>query len=302
MSADQLTMNLLTVWPCTYYHYNKLANQLTMGSPLVQLICIRWSNLYYSSQPVSCAWRKNTTYSSQLIHYNGDNTWPANPLTNVATSFSAELLWPVNNGNCQVLQPVNDGYNPLNDVRDDYLNFWSSRIATDGVFPHCSALITMMMVGDLIVTKSMKADKYTSIGKKGQQRIEQMAKIQKIVTSAGWLDQCPDGPHQWTLQKIEPEVATTFTMVCRLSGKASTGLAERNKALPAQSGSIWHRSIKMMFNFLQKSPLRRSIWALIQPASLKLQSSVIFAICSILCWPFFPIEVYLICFILFVNY
>jgi len=42
---------------CTYYHYNKLANQLTMGSPLVQLICTRWE-LLYSSQPVSCAWRR----------------------------------------------------------------------------------------------------------------------------------------------------------------------------------------------------------------------------------------------------
>jgi len=32
-----------------------------------------------------------------------------------------------------------------------------------------------------------------------------MAEIQKIVTSAGWLDQCPDGPPSMDFAEIEPE-------------------------------------------------------------------------------------------------
>src|SRR6202050_5627846 len=59
---------------------------------------------------------------------------------------------------------------------------------------------------DIIVHEEHEADQYTSIGKKGQQRIEQMAEIQKIVTSAGWLDQCPDGPLSMDFAEIEPEV------------------------------------------------------------------------------------------------
>jgi len=35
--------------------------------------------------------------------------------------------------------------------------------------------------------------------------MEQMAEIQKIVTSAGWLDQCPDGPPSMDFAEIEPE-------------------------------------------------------------------------------------------------
>jgi hypothetical protein len=66
--------------------------------------------------------------------------------------------------------------------------------------------ITMMMVVTLKFIKSMKwINKYTSVGKRGQQRLEQMAEIQKIVTSAGWLDQCPDGPPSIDFVEIEPE-------------------------------------------------------------------------------------------------
>jgi hypothetical protein len=35
--------------------------------------------------------------------------------------------------------------------------------------------------------------------------MEQMAEIQKIVTSAGWLDQCPDGPIHMNFTEINPE-------------------------------------------------------------------------------------------------
>jgi len=36
---------------------------------------------------------------------------------------------------------------------------------------------------------------------KGSSKNRTDAEIQKIVTSAGWLDQCPDGIHIWTLLK-----------------------------------------------------------------------------------------------------
>ena len=32
-----------------------------------------------------------------------------------------------------------------------------------------------------------------------------MAELQKIVTSAGWLDQCSDGPPSMDFAEIEPE-------------------------------------------------------------------------------------------------
>jgi hypothetical protein len=59
--------------------------------------------------------------------------------------------------------------------------------------------------GDFEVHKEHEVDQYTSVGKRGQQRLEQMAEIQKIVTSAGWLDQCPDGPPSIDFVEIEPE-------------------------------------------------------------------------------------------------
>jgi len=61
-------------------------------------------------------------------------------------------------------------------------------------------VITMMMANDFMVHEEYEADQYTSIGKKGQQKWSKWQEIQKIVTSAGWLDQCQDGPHQWSLQ------------------------------------------------------------------------------------------------------
>src|ERR1700677_800386 len=70
-------------------------------------------------------------------------------------------------------------------------------------------IILMMMVIMMTVTlqpmKSMNQISTLLLEKKGQQRIEQMAEIQKIVTSAGWLDQCPDGPPSMDFAEIEPE-------------------------------------------------------------------------------------------------
>ena len=84
--------------------------------------------------------------------------------------------------------------------------------------------------------KEYEADKYTSIGKKGQQRMEQMAEIQKIVTSAGWLDQCPDGIPTMDFTEIDPEVLPPSQWDAAVQEKRQQVLAERNKALPAQSG------------------------------------------------------------------
>jgi len=53
--------------------------------------------------------------------------------------------------------------------------------------------------------ESMKQINTPPYGKKGQQRMEQMAEIQKIVTSAGWLDQCQDGPPSMEFAEIEAE-------------------------------------------------------------------------------------------------
>src|SRR6202041_342640 len=81
-----------------------------------------------------------------------------------------------------------------------------------------------------------EVDQYTSVGKKGQQRLEQMAEIQKIVTSAGWLDQCPDGPPSMDFTQIEPEELPPSQWDAAVREKHQQVLAERNKALPTQSG------------------------------------------------------------------
>src|ERR1700729_4261878 len=119
------------------------------------------------------------------------------PLKSMESSWSP---WkPV--GECKVLRFFNICYE-CNDARDDYSKLWQQQNATDGVFPHWFRADdndnfdgdNYNDSGDIMVHEEYEADQYTSVGKKGQQRLEQMAEIQKIVTSAGWLDQCPDGP------------------------------------------------------------------------------------------------------------
>ena len=63
-----------------------------------------------------------------------------------------------------------------------------------------------------------------------------MAEIQKIVTSAGWLDQCPDGPPSMGFTQIEPEELPPSQWDAAVQEKRQQVLAERNKALPTQSG------------------------------------------------------------------
>lgn len=99
------------------------------------------------------------------------------------------------------------------DARDDYSKLLKQKNITDGVFPHWFSSDDNDNFdendcgdgADFTVHEEHEADQYTSIGKKGHQRIEQMAEIQKIVTSAGWLDQCPDGPPLQSFTEIDPE-------------------------------------------------------------------------------------------------
>jgi len=131
-----------------------------------------------------------------------------------------------------------------NDARDDYSKLLKQNNATGGVFPHWFGSDDNDHLDDdnyddgtdYTVHEEYEADQYTSIGKKGLQRIEQMAEIQKIVTSAGWLDQCPDGPPSMVFAKIEPEELPPSQWDAAVQEKRQQVLAERNKALPAQCG------------------------------------------------------------------
>ena len=70
--------------------------------------------------------------------------------------------------------------------------------------------------------------------KKCQQRIGQMAEIKKIATSAGWLDQCPDGPSIMEFSEIEAEELTPSQWDTAIQDKHQQVLAERHKSIPAQ--------------------------------------------------------------------
>ena len=76
------------------------------------------------------------------------------------------------------------------DARDDYSKLLKQKNASSGVFTHWFGSddndhLDDDNYDDGIVHEEYETDHYTSIGKKGQQKIEQMAEIQKIVTSAG---------------------------------------------------------------------------------------------------------------------
>src|SRR6202453_5261476 len=136
-----------------------------------------------------------------------------------------------------------------NDASDDYSKLLKEQNATDGVFPHWfRADDNDNFDGDnyddgddFAAHEEYEADQYTSIGKKGQQRLEQMAEIQKVVTSAGWLDQCSDGPPSMDFAEIEPEKPPPSQWETAVQEKRQQVLAERNKALPAQSGMKFGR-------------------------------------------------------------
>src|SRR6202167_2696649 len=131
-----------------------------------------------------------------------------------------------------------------NDAGDDYSKLLKQHNATDGVFPHWFRADDNDNFdgdnyddsGDIMAHEEYEADQYTSVGKKGQQRLEQMAEIQKIVTSAGWLDQCPDGPPSMDFTQIEPEELPPSQWDAAVQEKRQQVLVERNKALPTQSG------------------------------------------------------------------
>jgi hypothetical protein len=131
-----------------------------------------------------------------------------------------------------------------NDARDDYSKLLKQKHVIGGVFPHWFSSDDNDHFdnndyddgADFMVHEEYDTDQYTSVRKKGQQRIQQMVEIQKIVTSAGWLDQCPGGPPSLDFKKIEPEELPPSHWDAAVQGKPQKVLAERNKALPAQSG------------------------------------------------------------------
>jgi hypothetical protein len=129
-----------------------------------------------------------------------------------------------------------------NDARDDYSKLLKQKNETGGVFPCWFNSDDNVHFdnddddgADFMVHEEYEADQYTSIGKKGQQRLEQMAEIQKIVTSAGWLDQCPDGPPPLNFERIEPEKLPPSRWEATVQEQRQHILTERNRALPAQS-------------------------------------------------------------------
>ena len=130
-----------------------------------------------------------------------------------------------------------------NDARDDYSALLKQKNITDGVFPHWfSSDHDGNIVGDnyddeadFTSHEEYEVDQYTSIGKKGRQRIEQMAEIQRIVTSAGYLDQCSDGLTHIDFAEINPEELPPSRWVAAVQEKCQQVLAERNRDLPAQS-------------------------------------------------------------------
>jgi len=129
------------------------------------------------------------------------------------------------------------------DARDDYSALLKQKNITDGVFPHWfSSDHDENIVGDnyddeadFTSHEEYEVDQYTSIGKRGHQRIEQMAEIQRIVTSAGYLDQCPDGLTPIDFAEINPEELPPSRWVAAVQEKCQQVLAERNRDLPAQS-------------------------------------------------------------------
>jgi len=84
--------------------------------------------------------------------------------------------------------------------------------------------------------KSMKQDQYTSVGKKGQQRLEANGRNTEDYNFS-WLVRSVLRwtPHNELYEKLNLK-SYTFTMDAAVQEKRQQVLAERNKALPAQSG------------------------------------------------------------------
>jgi len=96
-----------------------------------------------------------------------------------------------------------------NDARDDYSKLLKQKNASDGVFPHWFRADDHDNFdgnyddgSDLWFMKSMKQINTPPLAK-GSTKNGANGRNPEIVTSAGWLDQCQDGPHQWSLQKLK---------------------------------------------------------------------------------------------------
>ena len=67
-------------------------------------------------------------------------------------------------------------------------------------------------------------------------RANQMTEIQKIITSAGWLDNSPNGLPKVDLNEVEPEEELSPTQwKAAVKAKRQELLAERNKSIPAKA-------------------------------------------------------------------
>jgi len=84
------------------------------------------------------------------------------------------------------------------------------------------------MVVTLQFMRSMKQI-YTLLWKKRSAKVRANGRIQKIVTSAGWLDQCPDGLPSMDFIEIEPEELPPSQWDAAVQEKRQQVLAERIK-------------------------------------------------------------------------
>jgi hypothetical protein len=89
---------------------------------------------------------------------------------------------------------------------------------------------------DFDIRVEHEADRYTIPSKKGMTRANQMTEIQKIITSAGWLDNSPNGLPKVDLNEVEPEEQLSPTQwKAAVKAKRQELLAERNKSIPAKA-------------------------------------------------------------------
>ena len=75
-----------------------------------------------------------------------------------------------------------------------------------------------------------------------------MVEIQKIVTSAGWLDQCPGGPPSLDFDKIKPETYHLHSGMPLLKNSINRSyLEEIRHFLHSLVRGLERTQIKMMF-------------------------------------------------------
>jgi len=74
-----------------------------------------------------------------------------------------------------------------------------------------------------------------------------MAEIQKIVTSAGWLDQCPDGPLSMDFAEIVPEELPPSNGMQLFRKSINKSWLKGIKRFLHSLGRIWQRPNQNVF-------------------------------------------------------